>query len=41
MAYFNILFKFSMKDRFAYSPKELRPGERPDINFKKSPHKFV
>lgn len=30
-----------MKDRFAYSPKELKVGERTDINFKKSPYKFV
>ena len=29
-----------MKDRFANSPKELKV-ERAEINFKKSPNKFV
>lgn len=30
-----------MKERYAYSPKDVRLLDRYDINFKKSPQKFV
>lgn len=30
-----------MKERYAYSPKDARLIDRYDINFKKSPQKFV
>ena len=36
-----IIKLYRMKERYAYSPKDARLIDRYDINFKKSPQKFV